>query len=227
LRGVDLDVVAGEALGIIGPVASGKSSLLLCLAGLMRADTGVVSWFGRAADAAGRPAGIAFLPQHPATYPFLSAREAVEYYGMLRGVPAADRADAVRAALDAAGLPPDPRTGGTDAAVRVSLAQALVGRPRILLLDETLTGVEPGRRRAMSERLRALRGEGLTIVIAADAPDMIQDVTTRVALIVEGRITATVAAESGRASRTPPLMVAAPTPASRILGSRVAEQESR
>src|SRR5688500_18790969 len=227
LRGVDLDVVAGEAIGIIGPAGAGKSTLLLCLAGLLRPDAGAVSWFGRCADEAGRPAGIAYLPQRPTTYSFLSAREAVEYHAMLRGLPAAERADAVRTALDLAGLVADSGAssgmGSPDAAVRLSLAQALVGRPRILLLDDTLAGVEPGVHRAVSDILRTLAGQGLTLVVAAPALDTIEPVVERIAIMAEGSITAQFAMDALRGARAIELTVTAPALARRMLGARVAE----
>lgn len=227
LRGVDLDVAEGETVGIVGPIGAGKSTLMLCAAGMLRPDGGRISWFGRRADEAGRPAGIAHLPQHPAAYPYLSVREAVEYHATLRAVSAGDRADTVHEALRLTGLADQSQvlvgelTRG--AAVRLALAQAAVGRPRMMLLDDILTGLEPAARRAAGDILRALRADGMTLVISAGTFDAVAAVADRIAVMVEGRVVATVETDVLRRSRSIELTVAVPALARRILGARVAE----
>ena len=227
LRGVDLDVNAGETLGIVGPAGAGKSTLLLCLAGMLRPDGGAIVWFGRQADEAGRPPGIAYVPRRPTPHAFVSVREAIEYHCTLRGVSAGDRSAAVQDALDAVGLTAESRTAVSGLArgftARLSLAQALVGGPRILLLDDILSGLEPGERRGMADIIRALLRRGLTLIIAADELDAIDTIATRIAVMLDGRIAAVVEAGVLRRSRTLELTVATPALAHRILGARVAE----
>src|SRR5688500_7770645 len=146
LRGADLEVRTGEAFGIIGPVGAGKSTLMLCLAGLLRPDAGTISWFGREADVGGRPPGIAYASNRPAHHALMSVREAVEYQSTLRGIPVTERGAAVERSLTATGLADRGEVAVTALPrgdrSRLALAQAIVARPRILLLDDTLSGLE-------------------------------------------------------------------------------------
>ncbi len=227
LRGVDLEVGSGEAFGIIGPAGAGKSTLMLCLAGMLRADAGTVSWLGRPADVAGRPPGIAYASNRPAHHAFMSVREAVEYQTTLRGVAIADRDAAVRKALSETGLTNHISVPVADLPrgplARLAVAQAIVSRPRILLLDDTLSALDHTTRRALTDTLRALVADATTIVIAADDLDAVDAIASRVALMLDGRIVATVATAVLRQSRVLELTVAAPALARRVFGSRVAE----
>jgi ABC-2 type transport system ATP-binding protein len=230
LRGVDVEIHAGEAFGIIGPAGSGKSTLMLCLAGMLRADAGTVAWFGRPADVAGRPPGIAFASRRPAHHAMMSVREAVEYQTPLRGIPIDERVSAVEVALATAGLKPQAALSVADlpagTLARVALAQAIVARPRILLLDDTLSSVDHATRRALIDVLRRLRDDGVTLVIAAGDLDAIDAIASRVALMLDGRIVAVVAPGVLRSSRALELTVSAPVLARRVFGTRVAEMGS-
>ena len=97
LRDVDLDVASGEMVGIAAAPVSGKTTLLMCAAGLLRADRGYVTWFGRPPrrDASARPEGIALAGDRPFPYGFLSIREAVEYAAIVRDLPLRDSARCV------------------------------------------------------------------------------------------------------------------------------------
>ncbi len=227
LRGIDLDVHPGECLGLLGPPAAGKSTFLLCLAGMLRPDAGSVAWFGRSADVGGRPPGIAYVPHRAVHFAFMTVREVLDYHTMLREIPVDDRQGAVDEALESSGLAAAalapvsalPRSF----APRLCLAQALVGRPRMLLLDETLSGLDPVTRRELSVVLRALSTSGVTLIIAAPELDVLEPLAHRVAIIVEGRISTVVDAALLRRSRSLELRVATPALARRIFGSRVAE----
>ena len=227
LRGADLEVRPGEAFGIIGPVGAGKSTLMLCLAGLLRPDAGTISWFGRAADVAGRPPGIAYASNRPAHHALMSVREAVEYQSTLRGIPIAERGDAVERSLIETGLADrgDVAVTGLPRGdlARLALAQAIVARPRILLLDDTLSALDHSTGRALADTIRALMDDGLTLVAAADDLDAIDAIASRVALMLDGRIVTVIATSALRKSRALELTVAAPTLARRVFGARVAE----
>ena len=229
LGGVDLDVAPGEALGVLGPSGAGKSTLLLTLAGLLRPDTGEVSWFGRPADVGGRPPGIAYVPDRATHYAFMTVREAVEYHATLRDIPAIDRATSVRDALAQTGLLAAAdlmvRALPWNSAQRLAIAQALVCRPRLLLLDETFTGVDAAVRRELALALCGLVDDGLTVIIASDELGALESVATRIAVMASGRITAVVEPRALRQALALELTVAAPSVARRALGARVAEAE--
>ena len=227
LRGVDLDVVAGEALGLIGPAGSGKTTLMLCLAGMLRPDDGAIGWFGRTDDPAGRPPGIAYLSNQPAHHAFMSVSEAIEYQSTVRGAPLDGRDAAVQHVLETVGLTSEARTAvsalGRCAAARLALAQALVGRPRVLLLDDTLSGLDPAARRAMTSVIREVHGRGVTVVIAADDLDIVDAIAARVAVMLDGRLVTVRPTGMLQRSRALELTVATPALARRIFGARVAE----
>jgi ABC-2 type transport system ATP-binding protein len=227
IRGVDLDVGIGEALGVLGPPGAGKSTLLLCLAGLLRPDAGTIAWFDRPADEAGRPPGIVYVPDRAAHYAFMTVREAVEYHVMLRDVAGDAPGSAIDVALEEAGLAPvaSSRVGDVPWSIgpRLSLAQALVGSPRVLLLDETLTGLDPRSRREIAAMLRTLVDRGTTVIAAAETLDTLDDLVTRVAVMLAGEMTGPLDYAALQRPRALELTVATPAVARRIFGARVAE----
>jgi ABC-type multidrug transport system ATPase subunit len=227
LRGVSIEIAPSESVGILGPPGAGKSTLLLSLAGMVRPDSGTISWFGRASDEGGRPPGIAYVSHQPTPYSSLSVREAIEFHSTLRGVSALARAAAVDGALAATGLADVERSlvaglsrGGT---IRLALAQAVVGRPRVVLLDDPLAATTPAERRAIVSILRDLQASGATLVIAAEDLDGIEPVASRIALMVAGEIAVVVEAGALRRARALELTVVTPAIARRVFGTRVAE----
>ena len=227
LRGVSIDIAPAEAVGILGPPGAGKSTLLLCLAGMLRPDSGTVSWFGRASDEGGRPPGIAYVSHQPTPYSSLTVREAIEFHSTLRGVPALARTAAVDGALVATGLADVERTlvAGLSrgATIRLALAQAVVGRPRVVLLDDPLAATTPAERREITSILRGLQASGATVAIAADDLDGIEPIASRIALMVAGEIAMVVESGALRRARALELTVLTPAIARRVFGTRVAE----
>lgn len=227
VRSVDFDLAEGDAVGILGPAGAGKSTLLLCLAGLLRPDAGTVSWFGRVADDAGCPPGIAYVPERATHYPFMTVREAAEYHAVLHDIAGECRASAIAEALEQTGLSgvASVRVGDLSWSVGplLSLAQALISRPRVLLLDETLSGLDPTARREISAMLRSLGRRGTTIVAAAATLDTLDGLAMHVAVMAEGRLTPPIAPADLERPRVLELVVATPALARRIFGTRVAE----
>jgi ABC-type multidrug transport system ATPase subunit len=205
LRGVDLDVPRGVAVGVLGPPGSGKTTLLLCLAGLLRPEAGTVRWFGRPPDESGPPAGLAYVPERSAAYGFMTVRETVEYHAILHDLASHDRGDAVAEALARTGLAPlaDASVGSLPlhALERLGVARALVGRPRVLLLDETLTALDPPMRREIAAALRTLVDDGTTAVLAGCDLGALEMVVSRIAVMLDGRIVALTAPSALRRAR--------------------------
>lgn len=152
LSGVDLAVEAGEFVALLGPSGCGKSTLLRLIAGLDRPDAGLVD-----VDAG---ADIAFVFQDAHLLPWRTVVDNVALPLELRGVARADRVAAARAAIaevglaDAEGRRPAELSGGMR--MRVSLARALVTRPRLLLLDEPFAALDELTRQRLDDQLRAL-----------------------------------------------------------------------
>lgn len=191
LEGVSLTIAPGEIVGVTGAHRAGKSTLLLCASGLVRPDSGTVRWFGSRALPPALPPGIAYVPQRASYYSFLTVREALEYYATLHDLGTRDRALQVdRAVREVALADHASRRVGCLAAPllqRLGLAQALIGNPRALLLDETLSGELTG---CVEIRgvLRRLSEAGVSILIAAEDPARLANIAHRVVRLAAGRI---------------------------------------
>jgi ABC-2 type transport system ATP-binding protein len=201
VRGIDLDVREGEIFGVIGPDGAGKTSTFQILAGVMEATSGVVDVFGEAARDARSKTG--YLTQGFSLYGDLTAMENVRYIGDLRRVPpneivargrhylemfSMDRfADRLAARL----------SGGMKQ--KLALACVLVPEPRVLLLDEPTTGVDPVSRREFWDTLAHLASGGLTILVATPYLDEAER-CHRVALMHDGKIQQTGTPDEVRSS---------------------------
>lgn len=192
LRDVTLDIACGEIIGIVGRPGAGKSTLLLCLSGLLRADQGTITWFGEQVTTHHVPAGLAYVPQHAGYYSFLSVREALEYYATLHDLSTACRASQVEAALREVSLHihATRRVSSLSPSMvqRLGLAQALIGTPRAILLDETLSGEGLLFDSDIIALLTRLSQRGVTIILAAPNPVEVHRVAARIIRIVEGRV---------------------------------------
>jgi len=172
LRNVDLDVSAGDIVGVLARAAAGKTTLLMCAAGLLRPDQGSISWLGSPPrrDLAARPDGIAYAGDRPFPYGFLSVREALEYAAIVRDLPLRDSAGRVTAALERAGLGAvaDRRVDALDggALARLSLAGALLAHPRLLLVDDLPAACDAVSAPELAAILRAAAAEGSGVVVA-------------------------------------------------------------
>ena len=172
LRDVTLDVAPGEIVGITAMPASGKTTLLMCAGGMMRPDRGTIAWFGAPPrrDHSARPDGIAFAGDRPFPYGFLSVREAVEYAAIVRDLPIRDAAERVRSSLERVGIEAiaHRRVDALDgnALARLSLAAALLARPRLVLVDDFSPGCDADTAAQLIAILRDLAREGVGIVVA-------------------------------------------------------------
>ena len=168
VRGIDLDVHEGEIFGLIGPDGAGKTTTFQVLAGIMEATSGVVEVFGKPARES--RAKVGYLTQTFSLYPDLSVDENIRYVGDLRHVPPreiTERGDRYLRLFDMhrfTGRLAGRLSGGMKQ--KLSLACALVAQPRVLLLDEPTTGVDPVSRREFWDVLAHLAADGLTIVVA-------------------------------------------------------------
>jgi ABC-type multidrug transport system ATPase subunit len=192
LREVTLDVDSGEIIGLVGQPGAGKSTLLLCLSGLLRADEGTITWFGEQITAHHVPPGLAYIPQRAGYYSFLSVREALEYYATLHDLSSASRASQVETALREVSLHVHATrrvsTLSPGMVQRLGLAQALIGAPRAILLDETLCGEGLLFDKDIVSLLTRLSRRGITIILAAPNPVEVHRVAARIIKIIEGRV---------------------------------------
>src|SRR6266404_1373251 len=189
VRGINLEVQRGEIFGLIGPDGAGKTTTFQILSGVMEASSGRVEVFGRPAREARSQTG--YLTQAFSLYPDLTAMENIRYIGDLRRVPheeIEERGHRYLAMFDMDRFA-DRLAGQLSGGMKqkLSLACALVPKPRALLLDEPTTGVDPVSRREFWDTLAHLAADGLTILIATPYLDEAER-CNRVALMHEGVI---------------------------------------
>ena len=168
VRGIDLEVRQGEIFGLIGPDGAGKTSTFQILAGIMEATSGAVEVFGKHARES--RAAVGYLTQTFSLYPDLSVNENIRYVGDLRHVAPKEivaRGERYLRMFDMHRFI-DRLAGQLSGGMKqkLSLVCALVAQPRVLLLDEPTTGVDPVSRREFWDVLAHLAAEGLTIVVA-------------------------------------------------------------
>jgi ABC-2 type transport system ATP-binding protein len=189
VRGIDLDVGDGEIFGLIGPDGAGKTSTFQILAGVMEPSSGAAEIFGQPARAARSQTG--YLTQAFSLYPDLTVAENIRYIGDLRRVDRRDIAERGRRYLQMFDLDrfSDRLAGKLSGGMKqkLALACALVPQPRVLLLDEPTTGVDPVSRREFWDTLAHLAADGLTILVATPYLDEAER-CHRVALMYEGAI---------------------------------------
>jgi ABC-2 type transport system ATP-binding protein len=189
VRGIDLEVRAGEIFGLIGPDGAGKTSTFQILGGVMEATSGETELLGRPARQAREYVG--YLTQTFSLYPDLSVAENLRYVGDLRRVPVDDIEERGARYLGMFGMERFTRrlagrlSGGMKQ--KLALACALVAEPRILLLDEPTTGVDPVSRREFWDALAQLSTQGMTILLATPYLDEAER-CHRVALMHDGRL---------------------------------------
>ena len=189
VRGIDLDVQAGEIFGLIGPDGAGKTSVFQMLGGVMQPTAGEASMLGNSVREARSYVG--YLTQVFSLYHDLSVAENLRYMGELRRLSNEEIERRGRRYLEMFGMErfthrlAGKLSGGMKQ--KLSLACALIIEPKILLLDEPTTGVDPVSRREFWDALANLSSEGITIVIATPYLDEAER-CTRVALMHEGRI---------------------------------------
>ena len=198
--GVDVDVLQGEILGVLGPNGSGKSTLINVVSGHYRADAGSVRFEGR--ELAGVPAhriarsGIARTYQIPRPFAHLTVRDNVALTAMFGGERLAPD-DARRAADEwlaftglaarADALPGDLNLHQTKF---LELARALASRPRLVLLDEVLSGLTPGEIDEAVELIRRIRARGTTIVLVEHVMRVVTALSDRIVVLDQGRVLA-------------------------------------
>jgi len=191
VAGVDLVVHQGEVYGYLGPNGAGKTTSMRMLLGLIKADEGSVRLFGRDpfTDIVAALEGVAGFVETPRFYPYLTGRDNLRWCAGLDGGDAADRIDT---ALELVELDDraDYKAGGYSFGMkqRLGIAAALLRDPKLLILDEPTTGLDPGGQRDMRELVRRLAGQGLTVLLSSHNLAEVEELCTRVAIVDAGRI---------------------------------------
>ncbi len=196
LNGVSLTVQRGEVFGLLGPNGAGKTTLLSIAAGLTRADSGSVKLFGEpfTRDTRSLRHLVGIGTQDLSIYPDLTARENLRFFGKLYGMGGKALESRVDEMLGAVGLTDraNDRTGTFSGGMkrRLNLAVAVVHAPKLLILDEPTTGVDPQSRNHIFERVKALNAAGLTVIYTSHYMEEVQALCKRIAVIDNGALRA-------------------------------------
>jgi ABC-2 type transport system ATP-binding protein len=188
-----LDVHPGDIFGLLGPNGAGKTTTIRMLAGLVRPDRGTITLFGQPlAPATPPPRDVGILIERPALYPYLSALGNLRVFGVAAGLPDPRRSARDLLAMVGLAAAADRRVRGfsTGMRQRLAIALALLSEPRLLILDEPTTGLDPEGLVEIREMLRRLRDEGVTIVLSSHLLAEVDQVCNRVAIMNRGRIVA-------------------------------------
>jgi len=193
LDGFSLDVGAGELFGLVGPNGAGKTTLIRILATLTRPDSGQATIAGH--DVTHEPAVVraltGYMPDVPGVYQDLTLEEFLTFFAEAFRLRGAKKRAAVEHALKWSGLVERRHAYVEQLSLglkqRLVLARTLLHEPRVLLLDEPATGLDPLARIELREQLKSLNREGVTILLSSHILSDLEDICSRVAFIESGR----------------------------------------
>jgi len=201
LRAVDsleLQIEAGEWVGLIGPNGAGKSTTVQVITGQLVADSGSIKVAGHeiATDSLSARRHTGYVPQRLELYPFLTGREVLEFVARARGLEKTVVQQRVESLLSRFGLTDHQErltreySGGM--ARKLAVATALIGDPALLVLDEVLTGLDPRAAAEVKEALRERVASGGSVLMVTHALDTLERLADRVLLLDKGKVTGSV-----------------------------------
>lgn len=191
---LSFSVKPGEVVGFLGPNGAGKSTTIKAIMGFVLPEAGEASVFGLPAGTAEAKAKIGYLPEVALYYPFLTPLETLRLYGKLQGLSGKALDDEAMELLRRVGLAgrekQQLRTFSKGMQQRLGIAQSLLGKPALLVLDEVSSGVDPIGRRHLRELLGEVRQQGTTIFFSSHELDEVAQLCDRVILIYNGKVVA-------------------------------------
>jgi ABC-2 type transport system ATP-binding protein len=192
LRPLNLTVEEGEVFGFLGPNGAGKTTTLKLLMGLVFPTGGTARILGKDINDPEIKAQIGFLPEQPYFYDYLTAKELLEYYAQLSGVQPKERSRKIDALLERVGLQDAARLQlrkfSKGMLQRVGLAQAILHDPKVVFLDEPMSGLDPMGRREVRDLIEELKQQGKTVFFSTHILSDAEALCDRVAVIHQGEL---------------------------------------
>jgi ABC-2 type transport system ATP-binding protein len=194
VESLDLEIQRQEVYGLLGPNGSGKSTTIKLLFGLLFPSRGRSRVLGSVPGDVKTNARIGYLPEESHLYPFLSAKETLDFYGRLFGLNRAERKRRIDSLLEMVGL-----TGAGSRLVgqyskgmqrRIGLAQALINDPELLILDEPTSGLDPIGTRQIKDLVCELGRRGKTVLLCSHLLADVEDVCDRIGILYGGKMQA-------------------------------------
>jgi ABC-2 type transport system ATP-binding protein len=194
LHPLHLAVEQGEIFGFLGPNGAGKTTTLKLLMGLIFPTSGTARILGLEVSNPQMKAQIGYLPEQPYFYDYLTAPELLGYYAELSGMPARGRSQKVEAMLQRVGLADvgrlQLRKFSKGMLQRVGIAQAILHDPKVVFLDEPMSGLDPIGRREVRDLIQSLKDEGKTVFFSTHILSDAESLCDRVAVLHKGELRA-------------------------------------
>jgi ABC-2 type transport system ATP-binding protein len=192
LEGLTMQVESGEVFGFLGPNGAGKSTTIKLLVGLIFPDAGTARILGRPITDIEMHRDIGYLPEQPYFYDYLTATEVLDYFAQFHDLTAADRNERVARMLKKVGLETAQkiqlRKYSKGMLQRVGLAQAILHDPKVVILDEPMSGLDPIGRREVRDIILELKREGKTVLFSTHILSDAEMLCDRVGVIVGGKL---------------------------------------
>jgi len=192
LEGLTMSVESGEVFGFLGPNGAGKTTTIKLLVGLIFPTAGTARILGKSIDDISMHADIGYLPEQPYFYDYLTAAELLDYFARIHDVPAQDRKERVDGMLKKVGLETarkiQLRKYSKGMLQRVGLAQAILHDPKVVILDEPMSGLDPVGRREVRDIILELKQAGKTVLFSTHILSDAEMLCDRVGVIVGGKL---------------------------------------
>jgi len=193
---VNLNIGSGEIFGLLGPNGSGKSTTLKMLLGLVKPDEGEVLVLGSSVwqDPVALKRKVGYVPEAPRLYEFLTGIEYLDFIGDVYGVPPDDKRNRINEYLKALQL--EGREGdminsySEGMKQKVALISAFLHRPKLLIMDEPLNGLDPRSARIIKDVLQELRRQGVTAILSTHVLEIAQAMCDRIGIMYHGKLLA-------------------------------------
>ncbi|MEA1913446.1 MAG: ABC transporter ATP-binding protein [candidate division WOR-3 bacterium] len=189
VNGLDFEIEKGEIFGLLGPNGAGKTTTLKIIGGLLKPTSGKVTLFGKYVPKEARRR-IGFLPENPSFYRHLTGKELLQFYARLYGKNLND--NEIEEKLEVVGLKDSmgKRISSYSKGMvqRIGFAQALIGDPELLILDEPLSGLDPIGRREIKDLIEGEKSKGKTILFSSHILSDVEAICSRVGIILNGRL---------------------------------------
>jgi ABC-2 type transport system ATP-binding protein len=193
---IDLTIKKGEIFGLLGPNGSGKSTTLKMLIGLVQPDSGSVNVLGAEVqkDPVTVKQQVGYVPESPRLYEFLTGIEYLDFIGDVYGMQAEEKKNRINEylkALQLEGREGDMITGYSDGMKqKIALISAFLHRPKLLIMDEPLSALDPRSARIIKDFLNQLKTQGVTTIMSTHVLEIAQAVCDRVGIMYQGKILA-------------------------------------
>ena len=192
VRGLSFEVQPGEIVGFLGPNGAGKSSTLKALMGFVTQKTGTATVFGKQAGIPESRKEIGYLPEVAMYYPFLTPEETLQMYGELQGLKGQSLKNEISELLELVGIEHARRKLNRSLSKgmlqRVGIAQALLGSPKLLILDEVTSGLDPVGRKQLRSLLKDRQRQGTTLFFSSHELSEVDMLCDRILLIHQGQM---------------------------------------